>query len=242
MNIPSEQDSKTDPSGEQILERCAKTYLAVSEYVGECVVNSHSTSSSNEALPKSGSRTAQAHFDFKRGTCFNIQGHLTNDTPFSIESSPTNTILKNQVRGQEHSEECENLIRAVAAMTGVAATAPTTILALLTPARWGFPFRSGLVPCLKGHETIAGHDCFVVVQSSDTPARVRTYWIDSQSFLLRQMREERGENSNDEVEARRERHKTFNRERGLPDPTNYKIIESDTVHVFSIERVVLGVT
>ena len=133
-----EQNKETELSGKQILERCAQTYLSISEYVGQCVVNSHGAGSNNEAPPESYSLTTQAHFDFKRNAHFNIRGRKTNDAPFSIESSPTKTILKHHVKGQEHTEELENLIMAVAGMTGVAAGAPTTVPALLLDAKWGF--------------------------------------------------------------------------------------------------------
>lgn len=214
-------------TGDEILAQSAKAYLQLSEYRGKCVVISQTTISVHNAPAQSELQTAQASFDFKRGQFFKIEGRDTGSEPFSIDHRGEKTTLTYASQGKPKIEKSKSLELAVAAMTGVAASAPTTIPALLTSGFWGFPYMIRTSATLKGHETLAGHDCFVVTQPFAELNSLTTFWIDSQSLLLRQMREEGGEQKISEPDSKE-----------FPAMRDYKVWNSSQIHVFSIDAAV----
>lgn len=210
--------------GNEILDLSTKAYRALGEYRGECAVISQATISVKGAPAQSFFQTARAGFDFKRGQSFKIEGRNTESEPFTIDNRGAKTVLTYRREGKEVTEIGKDFGLAVATMTGVAAGAPTTIPALLSEDGWGSPYQQRVAATLQGRETIAGHVCFVIIQKFAQLNRTSTFWIDSQSFLLRQMRVEGGAwKAGEDLKL-------------APEVRNLQLLNSSAIHVFSIEK------
>jgi hypothetical protein len=214
----------TELTGDEILAKSAKTYRELKAFRGDSKVTSSSTISIKGAAPQTSERSAQASFNFQRGAFFIIKGLDTGGGPFSIDNWGTKTTMTTNFTGKETTENVEDVEMGVAGMTGVAAGAPTTIPALLLDSNWGYPYRTkGSIAKLEGHETLQGHDCYKVSQPLSQLNSVSTFWIDSQSFLLRQMKERAGEQIWSEAQLKE-----------MPEMRDFKQLSSETTHVFTI--------
>jgi hypothetical protein len=211
-------------TGDEILAKSAKTYRELKAFRGDSKVTSSSTVSIKGTAPQTSERSAQASFNFQRGAFFIIKGLDATGGPFSIDNWGPKTTLTTNFAGKEKTENVEDLEMAVAGMTGVAANAPTIIPALLLDSSWGYPYRTrGATAKLEGHETLQGHDCYKVSQPFIKIDSVSTFWIDSQSFLLRQIKEKAGEQKWSEAELKE-----------MPQMRDFKQLSSESTHIFTI--------
>jgi len=169
-------------SGGEVVRRSADAYLAVHSYVGETVVRSTGTMDG-----KASSRTASARIVFLRPGKIRIEGRDTGGARYLIVSDGqgTWTSWDRENGGAAHGEL--DVASAVGAMSGIGLNAPTTIPAALMKFNWGYPFNLRDTYRLERMEIVGQVNCYKVVRAG--PYGVTTYWIDTQSFLLRQMHE-----------------------------------------------------
>ena len=118
----------------------------------------------------------------------------------------------------------------MAGFTGVAGLAPSTIPALLLESDWKYPFALEAEATIKTQETFGGQLCFVVVQKTQQSFGTRTFWIDVETYLLRGMRVESGAYSFTIPAMTNKETKETRPEEEV------KVIFSNAMHVFSIER------
>lgn len=178
---------------QQVLRACADIYKSLREFKGSAAVISQSRIDNDKYGATTSAQTADADFDFVRDERFDIEGHDASHKPFRINSTPQKTMTYWKLHGGEKNETRPSIGSAVAAFTGVAALAPSTIPALLLDLDFKYPFDIKGPVTLQKPEIFGGHLCFVVSQKIGLKPTTRTLWIDSQSFLLRGMREEAGE-------------------------------------------------
>jgi hypothetical protein len=119
-------------------------------------------------------------------------------------------------------------------MTGVAVSAPTTIPALLLHLNWGYPFGGRGESLVVGHEKIDGSDCYKVV--ADNPARSKvTYWVDTRTFLLRQIKQE--QNAQQLAELHKQIEEDLKQRGRPPLPATAQATSRETVQSFAIQAI-----
>jgi hypothetical protein len=146
-------------------------------------VNSKTQSGGRDSV-----RTATARITFAAPGKIHIAGKDTAGHAYVIISDGNETWSSWAIKNKGAFEKARSVENAVAAKTGVAAQAPTTIPAALMHLNWGNPFARGRGGQVVGHEKIGGSDCYKVV--ADAATGKTTYWVDSKTFLLRQLKEE----------------------------------------------------
>src|SRR5205823_856043 len=107
---------------------------------------------------------------------------------YQLAYNGTTTKLEMVQNGKEKTLAATSPEMGVATLTGVAAMAPTLIPAALMNFNWGNPFGDSNNAKLEGQETIAGALCHKVTIT--VPQSQQTFWVDTQSFLLRRYRRE----------------------------------------------------
>ena len=191
-------------SGRELLEKSAAAYGALESYAGTTVVISvfamgeeklAQTSSakiqfSRSKLPIAGLNTKRLEDALQLKPKIRIDGLDTQGGKFAIVGG-SKTWQSTKALKDGAWEEAQSLELAVAAMTGIAMHAPTLVPAALLKLNWGYPFTQIENAELEGRDRIDNADCYRVV--SDTYLSKRTFWVDSQNFLLRQMKDERDE-------------------------------------------------
>lgn len=191
-------------NGREILEKSAAAYLALKSYAGTTVVISvfamgeeklAQTSSakiqfSRSKLPIAGLNTKRLEDALQLKPKIRIDGLDTQGGKFAIVGGAKTWQSIKAIKDGAW-QEAESLEMAVAAMTGIGMHAPTLVPAALLKLNWGYPFTQIENAELEGRERIDNADCYRVV--SDTYLSKRTFWVDSQNFLLRQMKDERDE-------------------------------------------------
>lgn len=188
-----------EPTGPEILQKCAAAYAALHSYVGMTATSSTITMLPAAGGPAAGAgtrantltQTASARIQFSRPGKFRVEGLDTGGLAFAIVSDGKKNWLSCAFKDHGAFVEQDSPETAISSMTGVAAGAPTTIPALLMKLNWGFPFNNTETATLAGHETVVGVDCYKIVQSSDT--ETQTFWVDSHTFLLRQTQSEQSQ-------------------------------------------------
>lgn len=174
-----------EQSGADILERSEAAYDALSSYSGTSAVISVSNRSSSARAS-----TASAKIQFARGSGLRIEGHAAGGRgKFALFSDLKQMWTSYDRRDGGAWKESPEL--GLGGVTGISASAATTIPALLIRSRWGYPFNLRHEAQAQGREVISRIECFKVVCGRDTGTK--TFWVDSASFLLRQMREEADE-------------------------------------------------
>lgn len=170
-------------SGTQILERAEAAYAALSSYSG--------TSAAIEVLAghTMSVRTASARIQFLRSCGLNIEGDDPFGGPFKIISSPQRMWFSDQ-RTEDGAWKSWPTSR-ISTMGGIGLGTAATIPRALDGSLWNHPTRRSERAELRGRESIPGTECFVVVCERETIRE--TFWVESASFLLRQMREEQEE-------------------------------------------------
>jgi hypothetical protein len=209
------------PDGGPTLEKSKAAYAALSTYVGTTSVRSQSIMDGRKL-----DQTATANIQFRRPNLLHIEGLLASDGTYKIAYDGQETASEATYYGQKSpAQYTGSPERAVDAMTGVAAQAPTLIpSALMGLAR--NPFKDTTNAKLEGQEDIAGASCYKV--SIAVPHDKKTFWVDAKSFLLRRYSRER-----DQIDVKKDAEA---RGRKLPadfDPP--KSHSSTTVHNFTIK-------
>lgn len=185
------QPELVSPS-QQVLRACANTYKSLREFKGSAAVISQSRVDDKKYGPSTDAQIADANFDFVRDQHFDIEGHDTSHNPYRINGRPQKTTTYWKLGDQERNETAPSVGAAVNGFTGVAGLAPSTVPALLLELDYKYPFNIRADATLQKPEVFGGHLCFVVTQKTGGRPTTRTLWIDTQTFLLRGMREESG--------------------------------------------------
>src|SRR5262249_10525345 len=109
-------------SGQDVLQRSADADGALKTYVGTTTIRSTAQFGGRKL-----EQTATAKIRFSRPGKLRIDGKMTMGQPFTIISDGTNTWLSRGFTRGGAFEKAQSTEMAIAAMTGVAARAPTTI-------------------------------------------------------------------------------------------------------------------
>jgi outer membrane lipoprotein-sorting protein len=176
-------------TGNEILQKSSEIYAALPSYSGNTAVISQANFDSGISLLQ----TATATITFQRYGKVHIEGRATNGTPYFIDSDGKKITLRYSVNKEpKKTQDCENLTMAIAGATGIAASAPTIIPAALIQSHWGNPFFKKEEATLVGKETINNAECYKIITNvtAKNSSFKYTYWVDTHSLLLNQMREE----------------------------------------------------
>lgn len=179
-------------TGPEILKKSAAAYAALTTYSGTTTVVSKA-----EFEDSTLDQTAEARVRFERPGKMRVAGRDAggsmdlDGTPFKIVSDGRKTWMLWELDPENTWEDAPSVERAVAAMTGVASGAPTTIPAALMNFEWHNPFANNEKSVMQGRETSGGFECYKVVQELDRSTR--TLWVDTQNFLLRRLQIEKTE-------------------------------------------------
>ncbi len=215
-------------SGAEVLRKCSEAYAALSSYSGASAVMAMFNHSGSVHAS-----TASAEIQFWREWGLKLEGRAAGGGGrFTLVSDLERMWRSHEkVDGGAWSESPE---LGLGGVTGISQGAATTVPAILIRSRWGYPFNRKDPAHLQRHESIGDADCFKVV--CETEVGKKTFWIDSTSFLLRQMREEQDEK---QAIAMNNRVRELLRERGeeedVDDVTSIKSTMS--LHVFAINSV-----
>jgi outer membrane lipoprotein-sorting protein len=178
--------AKNSPTGgaavnaNSILEKSVAAYAAVKSYVG--------TTSVRVKAGEGKETTATARITFQRPGKIRIEGKDLSGEGYLIVSDGT-TTWRSRAADRKGIQQQESLRMAIAGMTGVAAQAPTVVPGSLMDLPWGNNLRVAAMGAskLEGREKIGGADCYRI--SSDNAAAKSVFWVDSKTFLLRQLRQ-----------------------------------------------------
>lgn len=177
-------------TGYEILQKSAETYAALPDYSGGTAVISQGNFEGGLQLLS----TSTAMITFKRSGTLHIPGQLSGGNPYHLDGDDKGATLTFNFtprnKGTETTKKYKNVVLAISAATGIAQSAPTVISAALL--NWNYTFLKDKEASLLGNEKFGEEDCYKVTADSTTPASTlkRTYWIDTKSFLLVQMRDE----------------------------------------------------
>ena len=217
-------------SGEQLLQRSQTAYASLTSYIGTATVNSAHVM--NGALF---TQSAIAKVTFLSPDRIRIEGKDSGGRAFVIISDAGAAWVSWEFKNRGAFEQAENLEAAVASMTGVASGAPTIIPAALMKLKWGFPFAPLGSASAVARENISGIDCYKV--SVSQPERKITYWVDTRSYLLRQMKDEQDEKQNVEMQKMIERQMgEALKQAGIP-LSAVAITSMEVTHSFIIEGI-----
>ena len=182
-----------EPSGPDILQRCAVAYGALPGYVGTSkayeVVQIH-YDEDDAAILHTNKTVASARVLYSRPAALCVAGKDSDGREFTVICNDKDgwTAWPLEAKGTFTKAPSRDL--ALAKMSGVAVKTPTTISALVLGRAWGNPILWPATATLLGHETVDGVDCYKVMNL--TPVRTDTFWVDSATFLLH--RYQRAEN------------------------------------------------
>jgi outer membrane lipoprotein-sorting protein len=223
---PAAVTPETD--GAEILEKSARAYALLDSYVGTTTVQGVAEFAGGRL-----DQTATARIVFTRPAKIRIEGKDASEHPYAIVSDGVDTWTSWKIRNDGAFEKATSLELAIAAMTGVAQGAPTTIPGALLRLAWGNPFVPGSDVHSDGQEAVEGAVCYKVVQRSRVGKT--TFWVDTRSFLLRRMKVEHTQDEIAEAAKMAEAAtKAIGKSSPLPD-TTLKSSEND--HFFVIEKI-----
>jgi hypothetical protein len=184
-------------SAGDIIAKSEAAYAAMKTYVGTTTVRSQSDNGNRKL-----DGVSMAKITFLRPGKLHIEGKTASHAaaglggyPFAIVSDGQTTWKSWPIQNNGAFQEVENVTAALAGKAGVARGAADTIPAVLmkidgTPAGGYDPLTVPRIspPYLAGRETIDGADCYkIIVNYAEFD---ETLWIDSKSFILRQMMRE----------------------------------------------------
>ncbi len=174
-------------TGNTILQRSAAAYAALSHYDGKTIVRGDNVT---DGILSEYNGTANIRFT--RNEFLHIDGLMASGGTYRIEYDGQKTVLEHVWKDDEKKEvkEVASPELAVAAMTGVAAQAPTYIPAALMKFNWGYMLGADATKdaVLEGQENIDGVVCYKVVIAA--PHNNKTFWVDTKSSLLRRYKHE----------------------------------------------------
>jgi len=171
-----------DMTAEEILDNSEAAYVALRSYEGTTTVNSTIDTGSQKC-----EQTATAKITFARPGKIRIEGKTARSNPYAIVSDGKGTCLAFEGNGAFRKTKVES---AIARMTGVALKAPAIVPSALLKLEWKYPFDAGIKSTAEfvGREMVGDNECYKIVIKS--PMQNSTYWIDTKTFLLRQLKEE----------------------------------------------------
>lgn len=198
---PPAAQAQAELSAEQVLQKLALAYLNLKSYVGTSAVISTA-----DFGDKKLTQTASAQIQFARPGKFYINGLDTGGNKFGIVSDGERDWRSWGLEKSGVWQEADSAGMAIAAMTGVAATAPTLIPGALGEFTIGevsstspFDPEKHKNARLMGRESISGEDCYRI--EAPGVSETWTFWISSRDFLMRQAREEQDAKQMEEMDA-----------------------------------------
>jgi hypothetical protein len=186
-------------SGADIMTKSRLSYASLQSYRGTTSVKTTESKGGPAAL------RGTAKIDFSRPDQIKIEGEDAQGHFYQIVSDGKSTTLAASITGNMPRPQ-ESVQLAIVRMTGIANKAPTHIPALLMDLTWGHPY-ARLGRCrLEGREMLGGKETYRVVDT--TAEYTRTYWVDTKSFLLRQLKEEQTAQQSTKRDAPAQRRET----------------------------------
>ena len=164
----------------QIAAHCQDAYRTLQTYTGNADVSSQAMTIADGKISK---YHTSATIRFARPVKIHVDGTTMSGYPFAYVSDGAVTEERNNLGSWK---KVTNAEAAIAAATGIAQSAGTTIPALLLGTNWGNPFTPEYDMQVR-EDNVAGHSCYVVTSSlaSATQPQRATFWIDEKTFLLR---------------------------------------------------------
>ncbi len=126
-----------------------------------------------------------ARISFQKPGLLRIDGKLAGGGDFSILGNADGSWYRWPLNKNGDWKKVEELDLAIASMTGVAATAPTTIPSLLIQSRNAPYFGFSEEAKMDGEEKVAGQMCHKLTARSK--GETTSWWIDKGSLLLRRI-------------------------------------------------------
>ena len=201
----------------QILEKSRQTYAGFSVYKGTCSVVTDAVLAVGDGEPMQSVYGASAKIEFERGERLAIEGVDMGGNPIKalwtpqqawIEMvvydkdaptpTPTGKTKRKIIEGNEVLKPIDSML---ASLSGVTGGTGAKILNALVPDRFdlGNPFTRLGTAKLLAPKQLGTKICYVVQVTTAELNRVDTYWIERDSFLLRRLTEEIGEQRFDDM-------------------------------------------
>ncbi len=217
----------------EVLQKSAQVYDVLQSYSGTTTVVSESVVSSPLVGEMKLKTETDAHIHFTRPNKIRIDGHTDGNRKFSIISDGPKAWLSWDLQNDGKLQESPNVQQSLLRMKGVARNAATHIPSILLKLDWGFPVKNMEGFKLTGHEVIHSIDCYKIVREDSRATE--SYWIDSNSFFLRQYKKEQDEDQvtnsfnalPEEIKARLKK--------GLGKMPDSKTKSTSELHTFTIE-------
>ena len=204
-------------SASQILTKSRQTYAAFSVYKGTCSVVTDALIAVEDAEPMQNVSSASAKIEFARGERLAVEGVDMGGSAFKALWTPDETWLEVMAHrgagigpGPEDKTE-RKIIKGtpdfaaqdalLASMSGFTGGTGSKIPNALMPDKFdlGNPFTKLGEAKLLNSKQLGAKICYVVQVTTPELNRVDTYWIERNSFLLRRMTEEIGEQRYDDI-------------------------------------------
>ena len=199
----------------QIIEKSRQTYAAFSSYQGSCSVVSDASIAMGDEAPTQNASSASATIEFERGKQLSVSGVDAGGQAYRAQWTPVQTWLE-MARGRQEKGDAGKTEREIipdepnfsavdaliASLTGVTSGTGSLLPAALQDGFWSNPF-----PVPNSHlqllapQNLGATSCYVVVATDDKLKSVNTYWIEQNTFLLRRLTEEQGEQIYDDMPA-----------------------------------------
>ncbi len=200
----------------QIIEKSRQTYAAFSVYEGSCSVVSDASITVGDGAPTQNVSSASAKIEFVRDKYLSVEGVDAGGSPFKALWTPGEAYIEQVRRGatiaaagkiarSDYKDEATLSASdsMIAGLTGFTGEAGSTIPAALQNDSWSnpFPLEKSQLELLPSRDlgTVA---CYVVQATMSKLNRVRTYYIEQKTFLLRRMTEDSGEQIFDDLPKR----------------------------------------
>ncbi len=223
-------------TAEQILEKSEAAYLALKSYEGTTTVNSVIDVGSLKV-----EQTATAKITFARPGKIRIEGKTTGQKSAALPGMAGNNyaIVSDGKRVWLNKEDFRKtgVEAAISSMTGVTSRAVTVVPSALLKLEWQYPFDAAIRSLgeFAGREKVGANECYKIVIKSLTVNF--TYWIDTKTFLLRQLKEERDEKQSEAALKQVEKQvEGLSKSSGFRMP-EVKIKSFVGLHTFAIDRI-----
>jgi hypothetical protein len=228
-----------DMTALEVIKKSEAAYAALKTYVGTTTVRSETTV---DTTPMQ--QISSAKVTYMRPGKVHIQGK-TASAPMAKDGSPFTIISDGKTTWSSWARQNNGAFKkvdgvAAAGMAGVALGAAEAMPSALMKSDGVFTGGGDplLIPRLagaahQGHEKIEGSDCYKIVSKSPTLGDA-TMWIDSSTFLIRQMKRDYSERQLSDMRASAEA-SLKKAGRDLPLPANVPVLKGMS-QVFSFKN------
>lgn len=163
-----------------LFDKCRLAYSELKSYRGTTRAMSLSLVGGSPSI-----YSGLATINFEKPGLLRVDGMLAGGGNFSILGNADGSWYRWPIENKGDWKKIEMVDFAIAAMTGVAATAPTTIPSLLTRPQESRVFRFSEQAKIESEEQIDGEMCYKITAR---PARETvSWWINKKTLLLRRI-------------------------------------------------------